>query len=169
MSNDKNDKLLHAFKALRENVRHIWHNTEGKTFPGIKQAIQQAEEKASELSELGKEEWEKLSDYVKRDIQDAAEILAENGEQLSNWLEFDSKFFESSFSDWVAQVADPTRLELEQLANTARMVGEWHTGEITGVGTLKCQSCGEILHFEDAGHIPPCPKCHHTVFKKEYT
>ena len=169
MSSENNDKLLHAFKALRENVRQVWHHTEEKTFPEIKQALQQAEEKASELSELGKEEWQKLSDYVQRDIQDAAEILAENGEQLSNWLEFDTKFFESRFADWVKQVADPTRLELEKLAENARRLGEWHTGEITGPGILKCQSCGEVLHFEDAGHIPPCPKCHHSKFKKAYS
>ena len=49
MSSENNDKLLHAFKALRENVRHIWHNTEEKTFPEVKQALQQAEERWQQL------------------------------------------------------------------------------------------------------------------------
>ncbi|MDH5595020.1 MAG: zinc ribbon-containing protein, partial [Gammaproteobacteria bacterium] len=44
--------------------------------------------------------------------------------------------------------------------------GEWHTGEVVGVGTLRCKACGELLHFHATGHIPPCPKCQKTVFNR---
>ncbi|MBI3773498.1 MAG: hypothetical protein HY272_12460 [Gammaproteobacteria bacterium] len=36
---------------------------------------------------------------------------------------------------------------------------EYHTGEITGPGTLICEGCGEHVQFHHPGLIPPCPKC----------
>jgi len=33
-------------------------------------------------------------------------------------------------------------------------------------GTFECLNCGERVHLHKAGHIPPCPKCHHTEFKR---
>ena len=67
-----------------------------------------------------------------------------------------------------ANLADKTRIELDELAERARQVGVWHTGEITNVGVLYCQNCDEVLHFKKPGHIPPCPKCKGTVFKKVF-
>jgi hypothetical protein len=32
----------------------------------------------------------------------------------------------------------------------------WQAGEITRVGTLRCEGCGEALHFSRSAHIPPC-------------
>ena len=66
-------------------------------------------------------------------------------------------------------LAETTRSRLDELAERARKVGEWHTGEITGVGILECKGCGEKLHFKTAGHIPPCPKCQGTVFRKLFS
>jgi NADH pyrophosphatase NudC (nudix superfamily) len=47
------------------------------------------------------------------------------------------------------------------------MANEYHTGEITGIGTLFCDNCGHSLHFSKTGHIPPCPHCSHTRFHRE--
>jgi len=63
-------------------------------------------------------------------------------------------------------VADKTRIELEQLAHPACKISQYHTGEITGPGSLICEACGEMIHFTTTGHIPPCPKCRKTAFKR---
>lgn len=164
---ESQDKLLKAYNVMRDALKTAWHDTGEKALPTLKHTLDAAEEKASDLNELSREEIQRLSDYLKRDIHDAAESLADNSKQLAEWLEFDAELAESKLADWVTKVANPTIVELEKIREQARM-GEWHTGEITGPGILTCEKCGEKLHFDSAGHIPPCPKCHATVYRKEY-
>lgn len=162
------EKLSQAYDTMLKRVKEIWHDVEEKTRPTLKEALSKARDTASELGELSREEADKVSDYVKRDLHDAAEFLNENGKQLKDWLKFDLEFAENKIAETFARLADTTRIELEKFAENARQVGEWHTGEITGIGILRCKECGELLHFEKTGHVPPCPKCHGTVFKKEF-
>ena len=168
MPADNREKLLTAYNTLRDAVRNVWHEAGEQALPNLRQALDKAAQNVSQLKELGREEMQTISEYLQRDIQDAAQMLSKNGHELSEWLEFDLEFAEKRFGDWIAQVADPTRLELEQLAERAQVLGEWHTGEITGSGILTCKTCGEQLHFDKASHIPPCPKCHATAFRKAY-
>jgi len=58
---------------------------------------------------------------------------------------------------------EAAKLELRHLDKVRQRVTEWHTGEITTIGTLRCRTCGEAVHFKCTGHIPSCPKCHATV------
>lgn len=162
------EKLLKAYHGMMENLKEFWQLTEEKALPPLKENLERAMEKASELGELSKEEAEKLGDYIQRDLEEAADYLADNGKQLGDWLKNDLEFAEVKFAEMFATLADKTRLELDALAERARQIGIWHTGEITNIGVLYCQQCNEVLHFNKPGHIPPCPKCKGTVFKKVY-
>jgi excinuclease UvrABC nuclease subunit len=66
-----------------------------------------------------------------------------------------------------SNVADKTRLELAQLATQAKIAQQYHTGEITTVGTLSCESCATTMNFKKTSRIPPCPKCHKTIFVRQ--
>lgn len=66
------------------------------------------------------------------------------------------------------------------LATVATALGEWsqkmggkidemlvyHTGEVTRGGTFKCTECSSTIKLKKAGHLPPCPKCHKTLFRR---
>lgn len=162
------EKLVQAYDGMLSHLKEVWHDTEEKALPTLKEGLETAKQKASELGELSREEADKVGDYVKRDLQEAGEFLSENGKQLKEWLKFDLEYAEGRLAEMFAGLADTTRIELEKIAERARQVGEWHTGEVTSIGILRCKECGELLHFEKTGHIPPCPKCHGTVFKKEF-
>ncbi|MDH5444858.1 MAG: zinc ribbon-containing protein [Gammaproteobacteria bacterium] len=162
------EKLVEAYDTMLSQLKDVWHDAEEKALPTLKEGLEVAKQKASELGELTKEEADKVSDYVKRDLQEAGEFLSENGKQLKDWIKFDLEYAEVRLAEMFAGLADNTRIELEKIAERARKVGEWHTGEITTIGILRCIECGELLHFEKTGHIPPCPKCHGTVFKKDF-
>ena len=86
--------------------------------------------------------------------------------KLKNWLGFDIALIEDRLRDMFFQAADQTTKELLELKYRAEIAG-YHTGEITGPGTLVCDKCQEKLHFHKAGHIPPCPKCRGTHFHRE--
>lgn len=166
------EKLLKTYHNMLEHMKDIWHDAEEKAIPTLSENIERAAEKASELGELTKEETKKLGSYIQKDLEHAGEYLsdyvAKNGPQLENWIKDELEFAESQFAEVFATLADKTRLELDELAERARQVGVWRTGEITNVGVLYCQKCDEVLHFKKPGHIPPCPKCKGTEFKKVF-
>ncbi len=157
-----NEKLTEAYNRMLERTRSGVQEA-GK---GLQHALDAAMEKASELGELSREEAERVGEYVKRDLHDAAEYVSESGSELRDWLRFDVEVVENAVLDLFATMVDHTRDELTKLELRANALGEWHTGEITGIGTLQCKSCGEKLHFHKTGHIPPCPKCHSTAYRR---
>ena len=171
-SHDTTDKFLNAYHSMLEQVKNLWQTAEEKALPTLSENIQLVADKTSELGELTKEEAEKIGGYIQRDLEDAGHYLSEhaakNGQQLRDLLKNDLEFAEMQFAEIIAKLADKTSLELDALAQRARKVGIWHTGEITNAGILYCQNCNEALHFKKPGHIPPCPKCKSTVFKKVF-
>ena len=169
---ETSDKLLKTYHVMLDQVKDLWHTAEEKALPTLSENIEKAADKAAELGELTKEEAEKIGGYIQRDLEQAGDYLSEyieeNGPQLKNWIKDELAFAEVEFAEMFANLADKTRLELDALAERARQVGVWHTGEITNIGILYCQKCDEVLHFKKPGHIPPCPKCKGTVFKKVF-
>lgn len=166
---DPISRLVSAYEKMLERVHSALDHAEHDTIPGLKRNIEQAREKAVELGELTREESEKIAFYIERDMQDAADFLVKNQQALADWLRFDLKLIEDRMLEMFANVADRTRLELGALAEQARRASMYHTGEITGPGTLVCDQCGKAMHFHKTGHIPPCPKCHATSFRRTET
>lgn len=42
----------------------------------------------------------------------------------------------------------------------------YRTGELTFGGRFECKACGSQMQLKKPGHLPPCPKCHKTSFKR---
>ena len=139
---------------------------EEKNSPGLHGFIDEAKEKLSALGEFTEEELEKASEYLKRDLRDAAAYITETGEDLKTWLGFDLELLEERMAEAFFKAADQTTVELNLLREQAEAAG-YHTGEVTGPGTLVCDNCGEELHFHKPGPIPPCPRCKGTSFHRK--
>ncbi|MGR8933771.1 MAG: zinc ribbon-containing protein [Gammaproteobacteria bacterium] len=151
------NKFIQAYNAILEHL----HNA-GKS---VAHGLDSAKEKVSEFGGLTQEEAHKVADYVKRDLEDAAHNLTGTGnDSLSEWLKFDVELIENFALDAFMSVADKTRIELAKLDQYARSAETYHSGEITGPGTLTCEQCNEELTFKSTSVIPPCPKCSATTF-----
>ena len=157
-------KLIAAYDKMMERVEHFLDTAERQALPALQKNIDKAKQQAIELKEITKEEAEKIGDYLRRDLHDAAEHLESSGKEISSWFSFDLKLIEDRILDIFVKVADKTRLELAQLAEQAKRAQQYRTGEITSIGTLACQDCDTLLHFKKTSRIPPCPKCHKTSF-----
>ncbi|MDX1749811.1 MAG: zinc ribbon-containing protein [Methylophaga sp.] len=164
--NNFEEKFTAAYDKMMERIQHFFEESETNAIPTLKQRIELAKLRAIELREVTAEEADKIAYYVERDLHDAAEYLETTGKEFSTWFNFDLQLVEARLYELFASVADRTRLELGQLASQAQMAQKYHTGEVTGIGTLVCDSCGTEMHFKKTGRIPPCPKCHHTEFKR---
>lgn len=168
-SNEKpnwEERLAEAYDKMLARVRARVDEMEKDARPMLHHAIENAKETATELEELSREEAEKIGNYLRRDLEHAADFLSRSGKDLGGWLRFDTELTERTLAEMMLQVADRTGVELAEFTVRAEVMAEWHTGEISGIGTLECKSCGEELHFHRTGHIPPCPKCHGTTFRR---
>ncbi|HEC85636.1 MAG: hypothetical protein DRR08_23740 [Candidatus Parabeggiatoa sp. nov. 2] len=158
---DKKDNLVPAYQKMMARVKEtLGHATE----KSLHQHIEDAKEKAVELDELSREEAEHLGDYLRRDLQDAAEFIVTTEQALADWIRFDLALIEERLLEMFSLMVDHTQQELDNLAESARQATQWNSGEITGIGTLYCDSCGKALHFHQPDYIPVCPNCGATLF-----
>jgi len=166
MSNEFNNHLVEAYNRMLERVKGAFIDAEQNAIPTLANNIEKAREKAVELGEITREEAQRIGDYLQRDLEDAGEFLNQSGSELGDWLRFDLQLIEERLLEMFRLAADRTSVELNNLVQRADAIGEWHTGEITGIGTLECKACGELIHFHKSGHIPPCPKCRESRYRR---
>jgi polyhydroxyalkanoate synthesis regulator phasin len=163
---DAVDKMVDAYEHMLKRTHEALEHAEKETVPAVRELLEKARDNMVELGELTREEATKVSSYVERDIKDAASYIAETGEDLRKWWRFDFDQMEQRMLEMFSNVADQTSVQLRNWAEQARQASAYHTGEITGPGTLVCTACGAEMHMHKTGRIPPCPKCHATDFKR---
>lgn len=158
-------RLIAAYNRMMDRIRSAGEEADRELRPRLTYLLESAKDKAVELGELTREEAERVGEYLRRDIEDAAGYLAgEKGNDLIDWLKLDLEIVEKRLLDLFSSVADQTRFELLELEMQARAASEYHTGQITGLGTLQCAECGRTVHFHATARIPPCPGCRGTRF-----
>lgn len=165
-NHDSEERLNNAYTRMLERLRETLDHAHNDALPRLEEMIMQARERAVELDELTHEEAARISEYLQRDLRDAAEFLSRTGHELADWLDFDLGLIEERLRSLFSLMTDETREELRRLENIAREAGHLHTGEVAGLGTLSCACCGQRMRFHKPGHIPPCPKCHGSRFSR---
>ncbi len=131
-----------------------------------KPQIDHALERLFEWEELTREEVVKIGDYLKRDLKDAANFIDKNGKELKDWLKFDLDLVEGTIGDTFSKMVDETRESLRDIEQEASRIGEWHTGEIVGIGTFECKGCGMVIRFHKPCHMPSCSKCRGSKYRR---
>lgn len=163
---DTADKLVQAYEQMLKATHETIEKAQQESAPKFRDMLEKARDNMVELGELTREEAHKVSDYITRDIEDAANYIAETGQDIHDWWRFDLELIEKRMLDMFKLVADQTSLQLAQWAATARQLSLYQAGEITGPGTLICDRCGAATHFVKAGRIPPCADCGATTFRR---
>lgn len=161
------DKLVGAYEELLRRTQETLAATQKESAPRFRELLEKARDNMVELGELTREEAHKVSDYLRRDVEDAASYIAETGQDLSDWWRFDLQLIEQRMMDLFARAADQTSLQLAAWAETARQMTLYQAGEITGPGTLVCDRCGAKTHFVQPGRIPNCADCGNLTFRRE--
>lgn len=160
------DKLVHGYNTVMEKLSEWAEKADENAGPMLINGLRETEEFLHGLGDWTKEEVDLISRYVKRDLHDTAVRLEKSNTELKEWLQFDFQQVEDKILDVFSNMTDRTRAELSKLSHLAEEAQTWHTGEVTSVGTIQCQSCGKEMHFHKPGRIPPCPKCHKTLFTR---
>lgn len=131
-----------------------------KTFD---EALKKAKDELSSAGEFSREQADKLGEYVRRDLKENADkakeavIKAVEPQRVAAGVQ-------SAFTRILTTAAET----LTELAERSEKSLEFKTGEITSPGTLTCKECDAEMHMKKTTRIPPCPKCHKTIFRKSY-
>jgi polyhydroxyalkanoate synthesis regulator phasin len=160
------DKLVDAYERILKHTHESIEDAQKESIPRFREMLDKARDQMVELGELSREEAQKVSDYVRRDVEDAASYIAETGQDIRDWWRFDMQVMEQRMMEMFARVADQTSLQLAQWAESARQMSLYQAGEVTGPGTLVCDKCGAETHFVKAGRIPTCADCGGTTFTR---
>jgi hypothetical protein len=163
---DREHHHISVYNRMMERVKHTLEDAGHKARPNLEHAIQRARERAVELGETTREEAAKVADYLRRDLREMTSYLNDTGKEYGAWFHMDLELIEASLLDLITSVADKTRLELAQWAEQGEQAVSYRSGEITGPGTLECIACGERLRYVKTGHIPPCPRCRASEFRR---
>lgn len=164
---DPVDRMVAAYEAMLGRISEAAETTEKKTVPWLQRSLENAREKAVELGELTREEAEKISRYVERDVHEAASFIADTGQEFRDWIHFDWRLMQNRMLDMFAGMADQTSQAIRGFAEQARAASEYHAGEVTAPGILECTVCGETVEMASTGIVPACPKCKATTFRRK--
>ncbi|MCB1875214.1 MAG: zinc ribbon-containing protein [Chromatiales bacterium] len=166
--NHKPEHLESGYDRMMDRV-HQAIKRAGSSASGLHEHLDEAREKAVTLGELTREEADKVADYLRRDLHEVGKFLS-GGSELSQWLRFDLEQIEERLWDVFSRVADQTQVEWELFRHAIEAPDSeplfYRTSEVTGPGTLECVACHKLVHFHRISHIPPCPECHKTAFRR---
>jgi len=119
-----------------------------------------------EVKAFSQVEFEKTRYYIQRDLQDMLQHAKQSERDLADWLRIDLSLVEGGLLELFASVADPTRVELDELIAAGFHSEDYLAEEVTGPGRLECVACGLLLEFDRPSTIPACTACNGTVFRR---
>ena len=131
------EKLIRAFDHMVENVSQTIHDAEEALAPTIDEMIHNAASIAEGIHKLSRDETERLSKALKRDIKSANKALNQQRKELKDWLSFDLTLVEDKFIELVARAADKTWLDFRSFENENHQADSYATGEVCSAGTLR--------------------------------
>ena len=159
--------LISAYNQMMQVMRDAFEKADTSDM-SLQQALDLAKYQAVHIGRITSEEAYEIGEYIKRDINDAAEYMMDSSAEFYDWLMLDIEIIERKVMDLFLSVADHTRIELEQFqlpgGELVQQTPVYISGEITGPGTLICESCGKAKPFLSSDEISDCSYCSHDRF-----
>ncbi len=157
-----------VYNRLLERVYLSVENLEERSWPFIKEKIEEAAEIELAAREMTREEMDLLKAYLQRDLRGLGTVLHKSGEGLAAWLDFDLNILEYRLAQMLTGIADRTRLEQAELQQRlAHEPDQYLAGEVAGVGTLVCMNCGTALCLTETRVLESCSGCGGRYFQRQ--
>jgi hypothetical protein len=180
---------LAVYEKMRRRVQEALADTrEVLRGEAVRQVVERAGEEVRQLGGHSRETVSKVTEAMKKDLASTAEALKprleglgretdrvvalareragafwhehgdEAGRALRQWRDRGGALLAEvlhAVSDWSARLGD--RLDSALV---------YRTGEATDGGAFVCVACGSGMRLKKPGHLPPCPRCHKTEFRR---
>lgn len=167
LPNPQQQKLeMAAYQKLRDTVQSLLADARDTlSADTIRQALDDARGQLRHLGEFTADTVDKALASVEREMLATAKHAGARLENLTErsvdvfavWRDRGAQFLSratAAVGDWVQQAG-------------ARL-GEqnYHTGDIATGGTLECTHCGSRVELTTAAHVPLCPQCRKSEFRR---
>jgi len=129
----------------------------------LDRTINESKEWAHKLKENYGDDVSKVSEFLRRDWQEAARITQEKTRK-----NLDLDRIQVGLMGLLSRLAHSAGSQLESFSSKLAERLTYKTGEIAGAGSLECLGCGQHLQFDKPTRIPPCPKCRGAQFRRSY-
>lgn len=143
MGGKKDKDLPQLYDRLAERAVEKLKELGDTTTVTLQQVLEAAGARAVDMGEVTREEAEQLSHSIRHDLHDAARHMLEQERDFTDWLRLDALLIEKRLLQRVAQLVDVARQEARHAGKEPRHPLDWHSGEITGIGSLECRDCGQ--------------------------
>lgn len=129
-------------------------------------ALDKTHENLVSLGEFSAEQGAEFKKYLARDLDQTIVDAQQLGDEAREWFH-PARLGAGALSS-IATVLDLTGDALRSLSSRTKETLEYRSGEMSSAGTLTCLACEQELQLKKTGHVPPCPKCSGTLFRKGY-
>lgn len=161
--------LISAYNQMMQVMRDAFEKADPQDM-SLQKALDLAKYQSVHIGRITSEEAYEIGEYIKRDINDAAEYMMDSSAEFYDWLMLDIEIIERKVMELFLSVADHTRIELEQFQRPVGTLAQpatiYKSGEITGPGTLICESCAKAKPFLSSDEITSCAQCGHDRFMR---
>ncbi|VUD68911.1 hypothetical protein TDB9533_04271 [Thalassocella blandensis] len=159
-----NEHIADIYEKLAERAHQIFRDSSEKTLASLEVAIEKAREGLVKAGEISQSESQRLKEYLRRDIEQGAKYFDTFKEQASEKLQ--PGRVRANLLDLTSTLAHSASHLFDKLGEWADSTASYHTGQVTGPGTLMCRHCSKEMNFKKSGNIPPCPSCKKTEFRR---
>ncbi len=105
--------LITAYNQMIQEMQNIFKPSD-LPYVTLQKALDVSKRQVLRNGQVSAEEIYEIGEYIKRDINDAAEYMMENSADFFDWLSLDIEIIERKVINTFLSVADITRQELEQ-------------------------------------------------------
>lgn len=154
------------YDRFAERARELFDAGQEKTNEAMEKAMEGAREQFAAAGEFSAEQGEAFKRFMRRDLEQTAQEMRVLGQEARERLS-PARLGAGALSS-MARLLEATGSALQNLSRKAEDALHFKTGEITAAGTLTCKKCGQTVQLKRSAHIPPCPSCRGTEFRKGY-
>lgn len=154
------------YDRFSDRVRELYEAGQEKGKEALDKSMEVAREQFSAAGEFSAEQGEAFKQYLRRDLEQTEQEMRTLGKDAKERLH-PARLGAGALSS-MARLLDAAGSALQSLSRKAEDALHFKTGEITSAGTLTCTQCGQTVQLKQTAHIPPCPQCHATEFRKGY-
>lgn len=154
------------YDRFTERARELFEAGQETGKEAMEKAMEGAREQFAAAGEFSAEQGETFKLLMRRDLEQTVEDMRVLGQEAKDRLN-PARLGAGALSS-MARFLEAAGSALHTLSNKAEDALRFKTGEITAAGTLTCVACGQKVQLKRSAHIPPCPSCHGTEFRKGY-
>lgn len=115
------NKMLKAYRTLLNHAKEFVIQAEDKTWKGLGESIEKAEQADHALAELTAKEFKQVQDDLHADMMQTAEYLAEVEQGIEEFIDMDLPLLEKILIDKALSLADPTEITVLRMRLAAAM------------------------------------------------